>query len=308
MCYHGIARISSASSVRSQTKFFRYTNVTQNMKCNYHTHTHFCDGKENMRFFVEKAIELQFDHLGFSPHAPISNQYDFTLTQDEIPLYLNEVELYQKQYPQIKIFKGMECDFIQGVTQDFSYYKNNYHLDYIIGGVHLVNVPHSNDIWFIDGPKRAIYDEGIARFFNHDIKKAVTCFWEQTYQMIETQKFDIIAHLDKIKMHNQNRFFKEDEPWYIKLVDHAIELIIKKNLIVEINSRGMYRLRCDSFYPSDYILKKLAQEQTPVIISSDAHRAEELPLYYEEAKAKLRSFGFVSLSVFENKTWKLVKM
>jgi len=261
-----------------------------------------------MRFFVEKAIELQFEHLGFSPHAPIANQYDFTLTEDEIPVYVKEVEYYRKQYPQIEIFSGMECDFIPCITRDFSYYKNNFNLDYIIGGVHLIKVPNSHDLWFIDGPKRDAYDNGIARFFNHDIKKAVTSFWEQTYEMIETQKFDIIAHLDKIKMHNQHRFFKEDEDWYVKLVDHAVSLIVKNGLIVEVNSRGMYRLRCDSFYPSDYILQKLAQAKAPMMISSDAHKAEELALYYGEAKAKLQSLGVITLSALINKEWHQIKM
>jgi len=273
------------------------------MKCNYHTHTHFCDGKENMRFFVEKAVELQFDHLGFSSHAPISEQYDFTLTEDEIPAYLNEIEGYQKKYPQLKLFKGLECDYIPGVTKDFLYYKNKFNLDYIIGGVHLIRAYNSQNLWFIDGPKRETYDHGVVHFFNNKIKKAVTCFWEQTFEMIETQKFDIIAHLDKIKMHNQGRFFKEDEDWYLKLIDHAITLIAKKNLIVEINSRGIYRMRCKDFYPSDYILAKLAKAKVPMVISSDAHRAEELSFYYEEAKLKLQSFGIDTLAVFENKIW-----
>jgi len=278
------------------------------MKCNYHTHTHFCDGKENMRFFVEKAMELQFAHLGFSSHAPISKHYDFTLTEDEIPAYLEEIEHYKKQHPQIEIFKGLECDYIPGMTQDFSYYNNKFDLDYIIGGVHLVKVPNSEEVWFIDGPKRETYDTGIARFFNHDIKKAVTCFWEQTFEMIETQEFDIIAHIDKIKMHNQDRFFKEDEEWYLKLVDYAIELIVKKQIIVEINSRGLYRMRCKSFYPSDYILEKLGKSKAKMVISSDAHKAEELALYYEEAKNKLRSFGINTLVILENRTWKSINL
>jgi len=278
------------------------------MKCNYHTHTHYCDGKENMRFFVKKAIELQFDHLGFSAHAPISKYYDFTLTEEEIPAYLNEIELYQNQYPQIKIFKGLECDYIPGITKDFSYYKNNYYLDYIIGGVHLVKVPNSEDVWFIDGPKRETFDNGLAQFFNHDIKKAVTCFWEQTIEMIEIQEFDIIAHLDKIKMHNQDRFFKEDEDWYVKLVDYVIELIVKKQVIVEINSRGLYRMRCKDFYPSDYILRKLAQANARMVISSDAHKAEEIELYYEEAKNKLKNIGINSLAVLENKAWRTINL
>jgi histidinol-phosphatase (PHP family) len=126
--------------------------------------------------------------------------------------------------------------------------------------------------------------------------------------LIENQEFDIIAHLDKIKMHNQNRFFKGDEDWYVKLVDHVIHLIIKHDVIVEINSRGMYRSRCDSFYPSDYILEKLANKKAPVVISSDAHKAEELPLYYEEAKAKLQGLGIDTLSVLINKEWQQIKM
>ncbi|MCL2167671.1 MAG: histidinol-phosphatase [Lentimicrobiaceae bacterium] len=276
------------------------------MKCNYHTHSHFCDGKENMLFFVEKAVELKFDHLGFSSHAPISKQYDFTLTEEKFPEYLQEIELYKKKYPQLKIFKGLECDYISGITKNFSYYKNKYILDYIIGGVHLVKVPNSDDIWFIDGPKRETYDFGVEHFFNNNPKKAVTCFWEQTFEMIETQQFDIIAHLDKIKMHNQDRFFKEDEDWYIKLVDHAIELIIKKQIIVEINSRGIYRQRCKNFYPSDYILEKLAKAKTSMVISSDAHRAEELPLFYEEAKTKLQSFGINTLVFFDEGIWRPV--
>jgi histidinol-phosphatase (PHP family) len=278
------------------------------MKCNYHTHTNFCDGKENMKFFVEKAVELKFNHLGFSSHAPISEQYDFTLSEEDIPAYLNEIEYYQKKYPQIKILKGFECDFIPGITKDFSFYQNQYSLDYIIGGVHLVKVQNSNEIWFIDGPKREIYDTGIARLFKHNIKQAITSFWEQTFEMIENQKFDIIAHLDKIKMHNQDRFFTEDEDWYIKLVDHAIHLIVEKNIIVEINSRGIYRLRCKNFYPSDYILEKLAKAKTPMIISSDAHKADELPLYYEEAKKKLKNFGVETLAVFGEKKWQLINI
>jgi len=291
-----------------KTKFFQILAVTQSMKCNYHTHTHFCDGKENMQLFVEKAVELQFDHLGFSSHAPIAPQYDFTLTEDEIPTYLNEIEHYQKIYPQLKIFKGLECDFIPGMTNDFSYYKDKFNLDYIIGGVHLVNVPNSSEVWFIDGSQRDTYDKGLAQFFNNDIKKAVTCFWEQTFEMIETQQFDIIAHVDKIKMHNQDRFFKEDEDWYLNLVDHVVELIVKKNVIVEINSRGIYRLRCRDYYPSDYIVEKLAKAKSPMIISSDAHKAEELPLCYEEAKIKLQNFGIETLAVFENHQWNAVRI
>lgn len=274
------------------------------MKCNYHTHTTYCDGKEEMKVFVQKAIDLQFDHLGFSSHAPILKENNFSIQKDEIPHYIADIEKYQKEFSNIKLFKALECDFIPNLTYPFDYFKDTFHLDYLIGGIHLVKTPDQENVWFIDGSKQQIYDEGLAKFFQNNIKKAVTAFWEQTYEMIETQKFDIIAHIDKIKMHNQNRFFKEDEKWYRGMAEHAIDLIYKNNIIVEINSRGLYKKRCTDFYPSDFILKSVAQKNIPVVISSDAHKSEELALFYSEAKDKLKSFGIGELVYKTDLGWK----
>ena len=50
-------------------------------------------------------------------------------------------------------------------------------------------------------------------FFQGNVKKAVRQFFDQTNAMIETQQFEIIGHFDKIKMHNRNRFFSDDDKW-----------------------------------------------------------------------------------------------
>lgn len=274
------------------------------MKCNYHTHTTYCDGKEKMKVFIQKAIDLHFDHLGFSSHAPILKENDFSISKEEIPLYIADIEKYQIDFSNIKLFKALECDFIPELTYPFEYFKETFNLDYIIGGIHLVKVFGQNQVWFIDGSKQQIYDDGLSKFFQNNIKKAVTAFWEQTYEMIETQKFDIIAHIDKIKMHNKNRFFTENEKWYKELAEYAIDLVYKKNIIVEINSRGLYKKRCSDFYPSDFILKKIAKKNIPILISSDAHKSEELDLFYYEAKEKLKSVGIEELVYKTDSGWK----
>lgn len=274
------------------------------MKCNYHTHTTYCDGKEEMSVFVDKAIQLQFQHLGFSSHAPIHKENSFSIREDKISDYLNEITSLQNIHPQIQLFKGLECDFIPNISKPFSDFKNKYHLDHIIGGVHLVNTKIDDQLWFIDGSKQEIYDEGLKNFFQNDIRKAVTAFWEQTFEMIETQSFDIIAHIDKIKMHNQGRFFTEQENWYIQLVKKAIQLIYDKNVIVEINSRGLYKNRCKDFYPSDFILSEVRKKGIPVVISSDAHKSEELDLFYTESVAKLIHFGITKIVYLSDDGWK----
>ena len=54
------------------------------MKSNYHTHTSYCDGKEPMPHFVERALQLHFKHLGFSSHAPINKENSFSIKEEKI--------------------------------------------------------------------------------------------------------------------------------------------------------------------------------------------------------------------------------
>ncbi|MDR1345632.1 MAG: histidinol-phosphatase [Bacteroidales bacterium] len=262
------------------------------MKANFHTHSTYCDGKDPQALFVAKAKELGFARLGFSSHAPVPGENDFAIDEVQIPDYLKNIDILQSQNPDIELFKSLECDFIPDMTRPFQYYTDQYKLDYIIGGVHLVRPSrHSDQLWFIDGSNREIYDAGLQNLFHNDIRKAVTVFWEQTCEMIETQKFNIIAHLDKIKMHNQRRFFNQSEKWYLELVDHTLSLIKAHDIIVEINTRGFYKGRCDEFYPSDCILEKMGKMGIRSLVSSDAHQSEELDLFYDEALNRLRQFG-----------------
>lgn len=272
------------------------------IKCNFHTHSLYCDGKSPLNGFVEEGLRLNYTQLGFSSHAPVPFANDFGINPNEITKYHQEIENFKAQYAGIEFFTGLECDFVPEMTKPFEFYRNTFDLDYIIGGVHLVKAPNG-ELWFIDGSKREIYDNGLNNLFQNNVIKAVTTFWEQTFSMIETEKFDVIAHVDKIKMHNQKRFFTEKEDWYLKLVDHCIELIHQKGLIVEINTRGIYKKRCPDFYPSDYILAELAKRNIPMIISTDAHRSEELSLGYDAAVLKLKSFGINHLVYIKDKKW-----
>ena len=268
------------------------------LNTNYHTHSLYCDGKEPLSAFVTAAEKLHYTQLGFSSHAPVPFENDFGIKEEEIDTYCQEIDKLQ-QHTHVTLLKSLECDFIPGQSKSFDAFRNEHHLDYIIGGVHLVSPPNGDGLWFIDGSKREIYDEGLDRLFGHNIRQAVTCFWEQTFEMIETEHFEIIAHFDKIKMHNQHRFFEDDEPWFQVLADKALQLIKRHDLIVEINTRGLYKKRCDAFYPSTTLLQKARKLDIPVIISSDAHMSEDLGQFCPEARDELIRCGYDHLAVFD---------
>ena len=268
------------------------------LNTNYHTHSLYCDGKEPLPAFVTAAEKLSYTQLGFSSHAPVPFENDFGIKEEEIETYCREIDELQ-QHTHITLLKSLECDFIPGQSKSFDAFRNEHHLDYIIGGVHLVSPPNGDGLWFIDGSKRETYDDGLDRLFGHDVKKAVTRFWEQTYEMIETEHFEIIAHFDKIKMHNQHRFFEDDEPWFQVLADKALQLIKKHDLIVEVNTRGLYKKRCDAFYPSTTLLQKARKLDIPVVISSDAHKSEDLGQFCPEARDELMRCGYDHLAVYD---------
>jgi histidinol-phosphatase (PHP family) len=273
------------------------------MLTNYHTHTRFSDGKGEPEEFVQQAIKLGFEALGFSEHSPLPFDNTFALKANKLYEYTSTIRSLGKAYASdINLFLSMEIDFIPGYSENFEELITQCGLDYTIGSVHLVISP-GGELWFIDGPVPEIYDDGLKFFFGGDIRKAVTAYFHQTNRMIETQTPDIIGHMDKIKMHNQQRFFREDEPWYKALINETLDLITQKGTIVEVNTRGIYKKRSATTYPGIEILKQLKILGIPVTISSDAHQAQEMNGAFNEAYSLLHEAGVNETVIFNGKDW-----
>jgi len=271
---------------------------------NFHQHTHFSDGKETPEKFAEQALELGFSAIGFSEHSPLPFDNPFSLKKENIDEYIRQTEELKLKYKdKLKIYRALEMDFVPGMSEDFDYWRNRCKVDYLIGSIHLVKADGFKKLWFTDGPDYKTYDKGIEDFFDGDVKKAVKQFYHQTNVLIETKKFEILGHFDKIKMHNQGRFFTDEEKWYRDLVNETLDLVKQKELIVEVNTRGLYKKRSDEFFPDGYALKRVQELNIPVLISSDAHHPAELNLLFNEAVSHLKKFGFQELMFFDGGTW-----
>jgi len=271
---------------------------------NLHQHSLFSDGKSEPTKYVEKGIEIGFSAIGFTEHSPLPFDNPFSLKKENVQKYVSEIELLQKKYEdKINIYRSLEMDFIQTMSEDFDFWAKECKTNYLIGSVHLVYTGKNSPLWFTDGPDPKVYDKGIKDFFGGNVKKAVTAFFHQTNQMIESQSFDIIGHFDKIKMHNADRFFSDDDKWYCNLVDETIGLIKNKNLIVEINTRGIYKKRSNKLFPDGYALKRVKELGLPIIISSDAHKPDEINSLFGFTVDYLQKLGFKEMMSFNNGIW-----
>lgn len=267
---------------------------------NLHTHSNFSDGKANAEDIVLEAVNQGLKVLGFSDHSPVPFENTFAIKNENVNNYISTIKSLKEKYQdKIDIYCSMEMDFIPGIIKDFKKTKEELGLDYMIGSVHLVG-NNIEKLWFIDGSKVETYDEGLNNYFNGDIKKGVKTFFYQYNEMIETEVFDIVGHLDKIKMHNRNRYFLEEDKWYHDLLMETLTLIKEKSLIVEVNTRGIYKKRSTDFYPSSWILPIMREMNIPVVISSDAHLPNELTLCFKEAEDALKAAGYKETMCFQN--------
>ena len=308
---------------------------------NLHTHSVYSDGKSQPCEIVEEAVRQGFTTLGFSEHSPLPFDNNFSVKSADMPRYVSEIAQLKEEFKdKIDIYCALEADYLTGFSEPFAVTQEKYHLNYLIGGVHLVINPalrpfegpqgpqaqgparakvvepveiedstklnptiSADEIWFIDGPKWEVYDEGLQKFFDGDIRRAVRRFFEQTNEMIENERFDIIAHFDKIKMHNRDRYFHEDEPWYRKLALETLDLIREKGLVMEINTRGIYKKRYNGFYPSPWLMKEASKMGVPAIISADAHHFSEISLEFVAAEEVLKKAGYRSVVNFKDGQW-----
>ncbi|MEI8005054.1 MAG: histidinol-phosphatase [Bacteroidota bacterium] len=285
------------------------------MKYNLHTHTRYSDGSSEPERYVEEALNQGFSVLGITDHSPVPFENSFALKEKNLPAYCRAIRELQKKYASpssaektIEILLGLEIDFIPGMTVPFDELRRKYRFDYVIGSVHLVRDGMNDALWFIDGPEISIYDDGMQKIFGGDGRKAVTAYYRQVQEMISSEKPDIVGHLDKVKMYNRGRYFSEADAWYVKLVDETLDLVSGCGAVVEVNTRGMYKKRSDSFFPGPEVLKKILKRNIPITISSDAHKPEELSFLFEECRQQLRSLEFKSQNVLSDGNWKEVAL
>lgn len=242
---------------------------------NYHGHSHYCDGKEAPEVYIRKAIEAGMKILGISSHAPVGFDTDWNMKSEKLPEYLKELSyLKQKYQDKIKLLASMEVDYIPGEAGPAHGRVTGSDLDYVVGSVHFVEAYPDGTHFSIDDSTDD-FEKGLNEVFGGEIKKLVRKYFELQKEMLHREPPHILGHMDKIRMHNRNRFFfDEQDEWYLEEVRSTMKLAAEKGVVVEINTK--YFERADFSFPSRDHFKWMAEEKIPVTLSSDAHHPDKL--------------------------------
>lgn len=271
---------------------------------NFHSHTHFCDGKGSVEAYAEAAVAQGMPAYGISSHAPLPYDVAWTMKETDTSAYVAEIEAAKEKYAgEIQLYRGLEVDYIPGVAGPNHARIQMLHLDYTVGSVHFVDFFQNGFPWEIDG-QHTVFLDGLSQIFNGDIQKAVERYYALIRQMVEEDPPEIVGHLDKIKIQSEEgQLFDERSDWYRAAVEESLLAIKRKGLIVEVNTRGIYKKKTELPYPSPWILERMKALEIPIMLNSDSHHPREITACFTETATLLIDLGYDHCRILLDGKW-----
>lgn len=258
------------------------------IKCNYHTHTVLCDGKDTAEELVIEAIDKGFEVLGFSAHSPLQGE-DWCLLPDTKEYKETISALKEKYKGKIEILCGIEQDYYSEKEDGF---------DFVIGSVHCVKV--GDKLIAVDDKAQIVID-AINEYFGGDSDAFAKEYFKTVSDVVNKTGADIIGHLDLIeKFCEQTTIFNPHSEVYRKASEDAVKKLCTTNALFEINTGAMARGLRTAPYPSKRLLELIHTYGGNVIINSDCHDKSHLDYGFEAALQLARECGFERVAYITN--------
>lgn len=261
------------------------------IRTSYHTHSHYCDGEGEIADVVEAAIDAGLNEIGISSHAPLPFATDWNMPVDQLPNYVEEVNGLRRRYrDRIRVLLAAEIDYIP--TDDVARFqmKELFPLgfDYFVGSVHFLG--QRKPPRGFDGTEEE-FRELLFEEYDGDIESMATEYYTRMQGVLTIPQVKIVGHLDRIKRWNaKHNYFSGDESWYRAAVERTLEAIAASGRIVELNTSG-WRQGLGEPYPSEAILRRIAELHIPVTVDSDSHTPGDVDAGFAQAASLLANLG-----------------
>lgn len=254
----------------------------------YHTHTHFSDGRQSREEMVQAAIAFDMYAIGFSDHAPMEFEPKYPERQEWIEESIRETDRLKKEYEgKIEIFAGLELDV--NVDIDVS------GLDYLLEANHFIKVgdDYVPTDWSADHIR-----EGADKHFGGDIFGFFRHYYEELSRAGDRGPATI-AHFDVVAKFNEDEcMFKDDDPRYLDAALTCVEVLAKKDVIFELNTGAIYRGFRTKPYPSIPILKRMKELGCRIVLGGDSHNKEALCHKFDEALEYAALAGYTTVEKY----------
>lgn len=251
----------------------------------YHIHTTLCKHAEGaMEEYVEHAIRIGLEEMGFSDHMPLMPEPQFCMDYSDLPGYLERVrELRERYRGRIEIRLGCEMDMVAGREDEIRGIIEQSGFDYVIGSLHYL------DGWPFDQEKyKDVFEKG-------DLRAIYDLFFDSIIRAARTGLYDVAGHIDNIKRMGY-RLSGDMTAYYEK----TAAVLREMNLAFEVNTSGFDTAAAEQ-YPSLEFLRILNRYGVPATVGSDSHQPGQVGRHFDRAYRILREAGYDHVAFFRGR-------
>ena len=196
----------------------------------------------------------------------------------------------------VELKLGIEADYFVGGEEELASLLQGHPWDYVIGSVHFV------DGWGFDNPQT---EHLFATMDQVTLQKKYGQFFSTVEQMILSNMFDFVAHLDNLKVFN---YQVEDESFNLLWYEQIAQALVATQTVTEINAGLYYRYPVKEMCPGPLFLQVLVKRGVEFTVSSDAHFPDDLGKYTFANTDLLKSLGVQQLVGFDQRTKKYIEL
>ena len=266
------------------------------MKADFHLHSCFSGDSDALpEAIVETSLQKGLSAICFTDHYDADYPYGDVCFELNTEAYQKYVGTLRSAYErQIDIGFGVELGLQPHLGPLYHSYVERYPFDFVIGSTHLVEGtdPYYPSFW-----EGVSADDGIRKYL------------EITLENIRVfDDFDVYGHLDYIIRYvpGGERHFSYES--YKELVDEILRLLVGRGKGIEVNTGG-YKAGLGVPNPCPDILRRYRELGGEILtIGSDAHAAEFVGSYMDEAQDVIRSCGFRYFTVFKGRKAEFVRL
>ena len=247
-----------------------------------HVHSNFSfDSNEELENYVNVSNKndiVTTEHLDFA--NPIINYEDSSINYLK---YIEEIDNLNKKYSN-KFFSGIEIGYTPNSEKRIEDFLKDKNFNLKLLSIH----------------QNGIYDYMCVNKKLISLEALIQEYFEQMIQALESSiEFNVLAHFEYgIRIIDIS--VADFDSLARKFLNKIIELIIKKEIAFEVNTKSMYKYKKENLY--SYMIEKYLKKGGKLFtLGSDAHNIKDYAYRFDEARKFLLARNVKEIILFKDK-------
>ena len=247
-----------------------------------HVHSSFSfDSNENLENYINVCDEndiITTEHLDLE--NPIINYEDNSI---EYLKYIEEITSLNQKYPN-KFFSGIEIGYTQKTEKRIEDFLKDKNFNLKLLSIH----------------QNGLYDYMCVNKKLISLEALIQEYFEQMIQALESSiKFNVLAHFEYGLRMIDISIIEFDNLASVFL-NKIIELIVKKEIAFEVNTKSIYKYKKENLY--SYMIEKYLKKGGKLFtLGSDTHNIKDYAYKFDEARKFLLDRNIKEIILFKDK-------